>query len=63
MKILESTVIKRLIVLFHSMLVAYAILVTTLYGTETTGQDCMGFGNFALLAKRFTFLNSIRLKV
>ena len=39
---------------FHSMLVAYAVLVPT---------DCMGLSNIAWLGESFTFLDSVRLNV
>ena len=48
--------------MFHSMLVAYAVLVPTLYRNRG-GQDCMGVSNIAWLAESFTFLDSIRLNV
>ena len=43
------------------MLVAYAILVPTLYGNSKT--DYMHFGNIEWLAESFTFLDTVRLKV
>ena len=48
-------------VIFHSMLAAYAVLVPTLM--ETARQDCIGFGNVAWLTESFTCLSSVRLEV
>ena len=49
--------------MFHSMLAAYAILLSTLYGRHFAGQDFMGFGKIAWLTEGFTFLDGVRLNV
>ena len=61
---LDGTYIAKkgtLIIMFHSMLATYAILVPTLYGNR--GQDYMGFGNTVWLAESFTILDSVQQKV
>ena len=49
--------LSTLLILLHSMLVAYAVL--SQHFTENAGQVCMGFRAIAWLA----FLDSVRLKV
>ena len=46
---------------FHSMLGAYAILVTILYGNSV--QYCIGFSNIEWLTESFTCSDNVKLEV